>query len=125
MAIRKSLKLSVRFYGPYKVLAKVGAVAYKLELPPSSSVHPVFHVSLLKKKVEENVVPMIELPVFQEDMVEVVPKQVLQSRLISRNGQQVDQVLIKWKHLAVDDATWEDKAFLLNQFPEFAHSLGH
>ncbi|GKC10615.1 putative reverse transcriptase domain-containing protein [Tanacetum coccineum] len=43
-------KLNPRYVGPFKVLAKVGAVAYKLELPQElSSVHNTFHVSNLKK----------------------------------------------------------------------------
>ena len=41
-------KLSFRYFGPFKMVDKIGSVAYKLELPESSSVHPVLHVSLLK-----------------------------------------------------------------------------
>ncbi|GJX33571.1 hypothetical protein Tco_0243426 [Tanacetum coccineum] len=43
-------KLNPRYVGPFKVLAKVGKVAYKLELPRElSRVHHTFHVSNLKK----------------------------------------------------------------------------
>ena len=43
-------KLSPRFIGPFELLERVGTIAYRLVLPPSfSSVHEVFHVSILRK----------------------------------------------------------------------------
>ena len=48
---KKDNKLSPKYYGPYKVLQKIGTMAYKLELLASSRVHLVFHVSCLKEVI--------------------------------------------------------------------------
>ena len=52
---KKDNKLSPKYYGPYKVLQKISTMAYKLELPASSRVHPIFHVSCLKKVIGNNI----------------------------------------------------------------------
>jgi hypothetical protein len=52
---KKDNKLSPKYYGPYKVLQKIDTMAYKLELPASSRVHQVFHVSCLKKVIGDKI----------------------------------------------------------------------
>src|SRR3954471_6442879 len=47
-AKRPSKKLQHRFIGPYRIIQKISAVAYKLELPSTLKIHPVFHVSVLR-----------------------------------------------------------------------------
>ncbi|KAF9679018.1 hypothetical protein SADUNF_Sadunf07G0096400 [Salix dunnii] len=85
VAFRSSLKLAPRFFGPYKVLERVGPVAYKLQLPAGSQIHDVFHVSLLKKKLG----PISPLspdlpPISDNSTVLPQPEDVLQSRVITK-----------------------------------------
>ena len=64
---KKDNKLSPKYYGPYKVLQKIGSMAYKLELPASSRVHLVFHVSCLKKVVDDKLPIQMILPELNEE----------------------------------------------------------
>lgn len=56
-------KLQLRFYDPFQVVAKVGNVAYKIKLPEQSKLHPMFHISCLKKHLGAHVQTTVPLPV--------------------------------------------------------------
>jgi hypothetical protein len=63
---KKDNKLSPKYYGPYKVLKNIGTMAYKLEFPRSSRVHPVFHVSCLNKVIGNKIPIQTVLPELDE-----------------------------------------------------------
>ena len=64
---KKDNKLSPKYYGPYKVLQNIDTMAYKLELPASSRVHPIFHVSCLNKVIAENLLVQTIFPELDEE----------------------------------------------------------
>jgi hypothetical protein len=111
-------KLSAKYYGPYPVVERIGAVAYKVKLPDGSRVHPVFHVSLLKKAVgtyQEDA----ELPDHLEGDKGTYyePEDILAKRTIVVHGDEVCQFLVRWKGQDAAEATWEDAVTMKSQFP--------
>jgi hypothetical protein len=64
---KKDNKLSPKYYGPYKVLQKISTMAYKLQLPASSRVHPVFHVSCLRKVIGDKISVQTIFPELDEE----------------------------------------------------------
>ncbi|GJW26685.1 retrotransposon-related protein, partial [Tanacetum coccineum] len=88
-------KLSPNYYGPFMIVEKVGAVAYKLELPSNGQVHLVFHVSQLKM-CRGNSLKMGLLPHCGEDgLLSVEPKRILDRRIGKLNNKEGVYVLVK------------------------------
>lgn len=89
-------KLAYKFYGPFCVLERIGAVAYKLALPADSLIHPVFHVSQLKPFTPSYTPVFHDLPKLVDFSVrDLKPEAVLDRRLVKKGNRAVPQVLIK------------------------------
>ncbi|XP_040363165.1 uncharacterized protein LOC121049558 [Rosa chinensis] len=119
-------KLSPRYFGPFEITAKVGAVAYCLNLPPHSKIHPVFHVSLLKKRVGDGVPISSTLPPFN-DKGEILwkPSKVLDMGVRTKKGRKITTWLIQWDGMPETDATWEDATTIVARYPEFLRTGTH
>ena len=93
---KKDNKLSPKYYGPYKVLQKIVTMAYKLDLPTSSRVHPVFHVSYLKKVIG-NKIPVITIfpELNEEGKIILEPELVTETRIRQLRNQSISKYLIK------------------------------
>ena len=99
-------------------MQKVGAIAYKLQLPPKSRIHPDFHVSQLKKKLEETVQVQHQAP---SELVEQIlePELILERRMVNMKGKATIEVLVKWKQLPLELAIWKKYWALAKRFPGF------
>jgi len=78
----KDNKLAPKNYGPYKVLERIGSMAYRLEFPPYSSIHLVFHVSFLKKVIENKIPLQTIFPeINEEGKIKLEKKTILEIRI--------------------------------------------
>ena len=117
VALRRVSKLAPRYYGPFQILQKIGSVAYKLDLPSNSKLHPVFHVSKLKVKLGKKVVSQPQLLHVLEASKEIVAHP--QAILGHRHRRRREEILVHWQGLSPADATWEDLSFMQAQFPDY------
>ena len=121
VANRSNQKLSFRYYGPYKILQRVGKVAYKLELPADAKIHPVVHVSQLKPHVPSETQVSADLNTVGSDPYCIPwPRKILDRRSVMRGATVVPQLLIQWDHLPPEMATWEDALDLPAQFQDIS-----
>ncbi|GKC55232.1 hypothetical protein Tco_1077977 [Tanacetum coccineum] len=99
MRFRKKGKLAPRYVGPFKILERIGLVAYRLRLPEElSSVHDTFHVSNLKKCLADaNLhVPLEEIKVdktlrFVEEPVEIMDREIKKLK-----RRKIELVKVRW-----------------------------
>jgi hypothetical protein len=110
-------KLAPKFYGPYRILKRVGPVAYQLEFPSHSKLHPVFHVSFLKKVLDTRCQTQTSLPELDEEgSIWLQPQEVLDQHEHHLCQRTIKEVLVQWKDTQPEDATWESTT-ILQQFP--------
>ena len=106
----KKGKLSPRYVGPFEILERIGALAYRLALPPNlSQVHNVFHVSMLKKYMSDasHKIDYVDLEI-REDMSYVeVPLKILDTKQKVLRTKTIPMVKVLWRNHALEEATWE------------------
>jgi hypothetical protein len=103
----RSRKLMPRWVGPFKVLQKVGNLAYRPEM------HPVFHVSLLEPYRSDGRVQPPPIPIKLEGHLEYEVECILDHRFSDKKRQKL-KYLISWKGYGLEDHLWEPKANVAN-----------
>ncbi|KAL0537623.1 hypothetical protein IC582_026606 [Cucumis melo] len=114
-------KLSPRFVGPFEILERIGPVAYRLALPPSlSTVHDVFHVSMLRKYVPDpsHVVDYEPLEIDENLSYTEQPVEVLAREVKMLRNKEIPLVKVLWRNHRVEEATWEREDDMKSRYPE-------
>ena len=116
----KAAKLAPRFVGPFKIIERIGSVAYRLELPPHlGKMHDVFHISVLRHYISDptHVLKMDDLQLSEDGAVRAEPQCILDQRTRKLRIRTMDQVKVQWDQYSVESATWEDVDTMCREFP--------
>jgi len=114
-------KPAVRFIGPYKIIGKVGEVAYRLDLPADMHLHPVFHVSMLRKHIRD---PSVVEPERIEELETNLtypegPIRLGERRIRKLKNREIAQVQVFWGRQNRIHVTREDEARFKTDHPIF------
>ena len=109
-----------RFVGLFKILERVGTVAYRLALPPNmSGVHEVFHISMLRRYTSDPalVVDWGEIEFDTDVTFEEGPMCIMDSWDQVLRRKTVRLVRVLWQHCGVEESTWEREDTIRATYP--------
>ncbi|GJT43634.1 putative reverse transcriptase domain-containing protein [Tanacetum coccineum] len=114
-------KLNLRYVGPFKVLAKVRKVAYRLELPQElSRVHHTFHVSNLKKCYADEPLVMPLEGIHVDDKLQFVeePVEIMEREIKRLKRSRIPLVKVRWNSRRGPEFTWEREDSFKQKYPQ-------
>ncbi|WMV23707.1 hypothetical protein MTR67_017093 [Solanum verrucosum] len=120
MRFGKKGKLSPRYIGPYRIAKRIGNVAYELELSQElAAVHPVFHISMLKKCIRDPslILPTESIEINDNLSFEEIPVQILDRQVRRLRTKDVASVKVLWRNQFVEEATWEAEEDMKKRYP--------
>jgi hypothetical protein len=114
-------KLAPRFVGPFKVLERIGFMAYRLELPEQlKGVHDVFHVSMLRKffydEEQDLIVDFRGLQIEDDATVSFPPVKIVDVQEKGTRRNRIRTVKVQWSDNP-KNVTWEIKDVMQKQHP--------
>lgn len=95
VAKRANHKLSFKHFRPYQILARIGKVAYTLQLPGDSLIHPTFDVSQLKSTCKD-FKHQVQQHLPSDCWSHQIPKHILDTRVVTKGNRVITQLLVHW-----------------------------
>ncbi|WZZ15176.1 hypothetical protein YC2023_108265 [Brassica napus] len=120
VSVRK--KLDPRYLGPFRIIERVGAVAYKVNLPSAmDAYHNVFHVSQLRKCLSEQDIVLPEIPAdLGKDLAfETLPVRIVDRSEKAMRKKTVPMNKVVWDYNGKDLITWETEAKMKAMYPDW------
>ncbi|XP_070042619.1 uncharacterized protein [Nicotiana tomentosiformis] len=120
MRFGKKGKLSPRYVGPYKIIRRIGRVAYELDFPLElEAVHPVFHVSMLRKCIGDpsRIMPIEDIHIAKDLSYAEVPAVILDRQVRKLRTKEVAFVKVLWRNNNIEEMTWEAEEEMRKKYP--------
>ncbi|KAL1190115.1 hypothetical protein V5N11_015536 [Cardamine amara subsp. amara] len=118
----RDLELSPRYIGPYKILERIGPVAYKLEFPPVMfAFHKVFHVSMLKKCItsRDTVLPSVPSELHANMSIAGRPVKVIGKKKKVVKKKSIIMLNMVWDREEEEEVTWEPEEVIKVHFKKW------
>ena len=120
MRFGKKGKLAPRYIKLFEIQSRIDEIACRLVLPPElSKIHPVFHVSMLRKYIADpthvlqpQAVELSEDLTYEAFLVAIVDQQIHQLRT-----KEIPMVKVLWSNHTTEDCTWETEALMRESYP--------
>src|SRR5262249_54492921 len=98
-------KLNPRYIGPFEILERVGNVSYQLALPPHLSyVHPVFHISMLRKYIPDpsHVLQAPNVEIAEDLSYEETPVAILDRQIRKLRNKEILMIKVQWQNQRIE-----------------------
>ncbi|GKA06361.1 hypothetical protein Tco_0685585 [Tanacetum coccineum] len=118
--------MNPRYIGPFKILAKVGTVAYRLGLPEKlSRVHSTFHVSNLKKCLSDEPLAISLDEIHVDDKLNFIeePIEIMDREVKCLKQSRIPIVKVLWNSRRGLEYTWEREDQMQKKYPHLFANL--
>ena len=109
-------KLAPRYMEPYKIIERMGTVAYRILLPPHlDRIHNGFHVSMLRKANLDptRILPQISMEVREDLTMEVELVRIIDRSIKELRNKRMSLVRVLWRNSQIEEETWERESEMM------------
>ncbi|XP_028052467.1 uncharacterized protein LOC114256966 [Camellia sinensis] len=114
-------KLTPRYVGPFQILERIGPVVFRVALLPNiEQVHDIFHVSMLRRYLQDpsHVIDYQQIALDDKLIYEEKPIQILDRQMKQLRSKVIPTTKVEWQEHYGKEATWEREEEMKQRYPE-------